>query len=181
MDKYSEVLLWGLRTARSGVYRKNDIVLIRYDLAAVKMAEILQGKLLDMGINTVLRVGLTTTMDAIDHRVPDCGQPFTDFRLAAPSELVSHHDVRDPTRIGFAVRKQFAGRVDRMRQWMRRRHLHVMFLDNEPAADRIENSIAFRSVIKYRCKPQSVGMKRELLFAVERDVGIGIEGNFATA
>lgn len=63
MDKYSEVLLWGLRTARSGVYRKNDIVLIRYDLAAVKMAEILQGKLLDMGINTVLRVGLTTTME----------------------------------------------------------------------------------------------------------------------
>ena len=63
MEKYSEVLLWGLKTARMGRFKKSEIVLIRFDLNAFKLAEILQGKLLDMGMNPVLRPGLTSGME----------------------------------------------------------------------------------------------------------------------
>ena len=34
LDKYTDVLLWGLKTAKKGKFKRNDIVLIRYDLAA---------------------------------------------------------------------------------------------------------------------------------------------------
>ena len=63
MDKYSDVLLWAIKTARKGTYRKDDIFLIRYQSAAIKLAEILHAKLLDMGMNPVLRIGLTSNME----------------------------------------------------------------------------------------------------------------------
>jgi len=62
-DKYADVLLWGLRTARKSKFRKNDLVLIRYDFAAVKVAERLQAKILDLGMHPVLRGGLTPQME----------------------------------------------------------------------------------------------------------------------
>ena len=63
MDKYSDVLLWALKTARKGRFKKSEIILIRYDVAALKMCEILQGKLLEMEMNPVLRLGLTHKME----------------------------------------------------------------------------------------------------------------------
>lgn len=63
IERYSDVLLWALKTARVGKFKKNDVVLLRFDLAATKMAETLQGRLLDMGMNPVLRAGLTTKME----------------------------------------------------------------------------------------------------------------------
>lgn len=60
---YADVLLWGLKTARSGKYKKNDIVLIRYNLPAIRLAEILNEKLLKMGINPVLRISTTPVME----------------------------------------------------------------------------------------------------------------------
>lgn len=63
MDRYSDVLIWALKAARKGTYRKNDLFLIRYQLGAIKLAEILHAKLLDMGMNPVLRMGLTSEME----------------------------------------------------------------------------------------------------------------------
>jgi aminopeptidase len=63
IEKYSEVLLWALTTARKGRYRTGDIIMIRFDPAAVKMAEVLQAKLLDRGMNPVLRTGTTPAME----------------------------------------------------------------------------------------------------------------------
>ncbi|MDY6971339.1 MAG: aminopeptidase [Thermodesulfobacteriota bacterium] len=63
MNKYSDVLLWGLKTARKGKFRRDEIVLVRFDLPAINLAEILQGKLLDMGLNPVLRAGATPIME----------------------------------------------------------------------------------------------------------------------
>jgi aminopeptidase len=63
MEKYCDVLLWALATARKARYRKGDITLVRYDLAAIRMAEILQSKLLRMGMNPVLRQGMTPRME----------------------------------------------------------------------------------------------------------------------
>jgi len=63
LERYADVLLWGLRTARRGNYKKKDTILVRYDLQAIPLAERLQAKILDMGLNPVLRMGLTSTME----------------------------------------------------------------------------------------------------------------------
>lgn len=63
LDKYADVLLWGLKAARSGKFKRGDVVLVQFDLPAVQLAEILQGKLLDMGMNPVMRSGLTPVME----------------------------------------------------------------------------------------------------------------------
>ena len=62
-EKYCDVLLWALKTARKESFKKNDVVMILYDLAGLEMAEILQAKLLDMGVNPVPRMGLTSVME----------------------------------------------------------------------------------------------------------------------
>ena len=51
IKKYCDVLLWALKKARKGACRKNEIVMIRYDLPALRLAEALQAKLLDGGMN----------------------------------------------------------------------------------------------------------------------------------
>jgi len=63
LDRYADVLLWGLKTARTQRFKKNDIVLIRSDKPALRLAEIVYAKLLDMGLNPVQRLNLTTTME----------------------------------------------------------------------------------------------------------------------
>ena len=59
LDKYGDVLLWGLKTARTKKYKKYDSILVRFDLSALNLAEILHAKLLDMGMNPILRVNST--------------------------------------------------------------------------------------------------------------------------
>jgi len=63
LEKYADVLLWGLTTARTGRFSRNDIVLIRGDLGAVKLAQCLQAKILDMGMHPIVRFGLTSEME----------------------------------------------------------------------------------------------------------------------
>jgi len=63
LDKYAEVLLWGLRSARDGRYRKGDIILVQCDLPALSLAEVLQEKLLDQGMNPVIRIGSSFRME----------------------------------------------------------------------------------------------------------------------
>ncbi len=63
IKKYCDVLLWALKTARKGPCRKNEIIMIRYELPALRLAEALQGRLFDTGMNPVLRVGMTPQME----------------------------------------------------------------------------------------------------------------------
>ena len=63
IKKYCHVLMWALKTARKGPCRKNEIVMIRYELPALRLAEALQASLLDAGMNPVLRVGMTPRME----------------------------------------------------------------------------------------------------------------------
>ncbi len=63
LDKYSEVLLWGLKTSRAQKFNKNGIVLIQFECQAIKLAEILQAKFLDMGMNPIMRLGKTSAME----------------------------------------------------------------------------------------------------------------------
>jgi aminopeptidase len=63
LDKYAEVLLWGLTTARSRKFKIHDVVMVQFDLPAVKLAEILQARLLERGMNPVMRLSLTPAME----------------------------------------------------------------------------------------------------------------------
>ncbi len=63
MDRYADVLLWGLKKARTERFRRNDNIIIRYDRPAVKLAEILHAKILDMEMNPILRAAATPQMD----------------------------------------------------------------------------------------------------------------------
>ena len=38
LGKYADVLLWGIKKARIKKYRKKDIVMVRFDLGALKLA-----------------------------------------------------------------------------------------------------------------------------------------------
>jgi len=62
-EKYADVLIWGLTTARKEKFKKGDIVLIQFDLPALQIAEALYARLLDRGMNAIQRLGLTSAME----------------------------------------------------------------------------------------------------------------------
>lgn len=63
LDRYADVLLWGMKKARTGKFKKSDIVAIRYNAPSIRLAEILNAKLLGMGMNPVLRIMPTPVME----------------------------------------------------------------------------------------------------------------------
>jgi aminopeptidase len=63
LERYADVLLWGLKTARRGRFKKGDVILIQYDHAALKLAEILYERIIAAGMNPVQRMGLTIGME----------------------------------------------------------------------------------------------------------------------
>ncbi|GAB6035473.1 aminopeptidase [Fundidesulfovibrio butyratiphilus] len=63
LDKYADVLLWGLQTARPTPYASGDTVIVQFDLAGLKLAEILFRKLIECGVNVVNRLNLTSRME----------------------------------------------------------------------------------------------------------------------
>lgn len=62
-QRYADILLWGLKTARAGQFKKNDIIMIRYDLPAIRLVEILHEKLIAMGLQPVQRLLQTPVME----------------------------------------------------------------------------------------------------------------------
>jgi len=128
LNKYADVLLWGLKTARKDRFKKNDIVLIRYEPPAIKLAEILHAKLLDMGMNPVARMGLTWNMELnffkkasnrqLVFHAPGEREFYENLNgniyLHAPESL-THLGKIDPKKIGkvLVARKQFREILDK--------------------------------------------------------------------
>ncbi|MFC1489210.1 aminopeptidase [Thermodesulfobacteriota bacterium] len=116
LDRYADVLLWGLKTARTGKYKKNDIVVIRYNFQAIRLAEILYAKLLEMGIHPVQRMNPTSTMERSFFEISNPGQivfqpPGEEalckklngsIFLHAPESITHLRDI-DPKKIGKAL------------------------------------------------------------------------------
>ncbi|PKN71638.1 MAG: aminopeptidase [Deltaproteobacteria bacterium HGW-Deltaproteobacteria-12] len=75
LEKYADVLLWALKTARKISMKKNEIVLIQYDLPALPLAEILYGRILDGGMRPVQRLAAT------------CGMELSFYQKANPGQL----------------------------------------------------------------------------------------------
>ena len=63
MERYADVLRWGLCTARTSPFKRDDIVLIRYHRPAIRLAEILYARLLAGGYHPVQRMSPTTMME----------------------------------------------------------------------------------------------------------------------
>ncbi|MEQ8202763.1 MAG: aminopeptidase [Smithellaceae bacterium] len=116
LEKYADVLLWGLKTARKVAMKKNEIVLIQYDLAALKLTEILYARLLDLGMRPVQRMISTCNMELSFYQKANPGQltfiaPGDEelyksingrIYLHAPQSLTHLKDI-DPARIGQAI------------------------------------------------------------------------------
>ena len=113
LERYADILLWGLKTARTARFKQGDIVLIRFDKPAIRLAEILYAKLLDMGLNPVQRMNHTTTMELDFYKRSNSKQlvftPPGDASLSkslnggiflhAPESLTHLSDI-DPKKIG---------------------------------------------------------------------------------
>ena len=63
LNRYADVMLWGLTTARTQRFKKNDIVQVRFNLPALRLAELLHERLMDRGLNPVMRFSPTPTME----------------------------------------------------------------------------------------------------------------------
>ncbi len=113
LEKYADVLLWGLKTARKSKFKKGDIILIQYENPALPLAEILFKKKVAMGMHPVQRMGLTFGMEkgffeeADDKQLvfipPGEKELYENVNgrifLRAPESLTHLKDI-DPARIG---------------------------------------------------------------------------------
>ncbi len=113
MEKYARVLLWGMKTARTGSFKKGDIVLLRYDPPAVSLAEVVYARLLASGFNVVVRCGLTARMERRFFKTANtkqlvfqgpgekvtCEQIHGSIYLHAPESL-THLSDTDPRKLG---------------------------------------------------------------------------------
>ncbi len=119
LEKYADVLLWGLKTARSGVFEKNDIILIKYHQPAISLAEILHQRILEMGMHPVQRMLHTPSMEkrffelSNDHQltfqIPGESEFYSSLNgsifLNAPESLTHLGDIA-PEKIGQAMVSQ---------------------------------------------------------------------------
>jgi aminopeptidase len=85
LEKYADVLLWGLKTARHGHFEKNDILLIKYHQLALPFAEILYERILEMGMHPVQRMLHTPVMEKQFFELADDHQ--LTFQVPGESEL----------------------------------------------------------------------------------------------
>ncbi len=64
IERYAEVMLWGLEISRSTPIPQGGIVLVRFDRPALHLAETLQSLLLQRHCNPVLRLNSTPVMES---------------------------------------------------------------------------------------------------------------------
>lgn len=89
LDKYADVLVWGLATSRTEPYKPGDVVLVQFDLPALRLAEAVYGKLLERGFNPVPRLTLTSRMEKEFYGKADEAQ----LVFQAPGQAVLHENV----------------------------------------------------------------------------------------
>ncbi len=113
LERYADVLLWALKTARSGRYYKGHVILIRYDRAATRLAEIIFRRIIDRGMHPIQRATATPDMERVFYqgsnnrqltfRAPGetelCEGLHGSIFLYAPESITHLSDV-DPGRIG---------------------------------------------------------------------------------
>jgi aminopeptidase len=89
LDRYADVLLWGLNTSRPNPYAPGDVVLVQYDLAALRLAEAVYAKLLEQGLNPIPRLTLTPAMETAFYGRADEAQ----LVFQAPGQALLHENL----------------------------------------------------------------------------------------
>jgi aminopeptidase len=116
LQRYAQVLIWGLKTARMERFKKGDIVLINYDIPALPLAEVVYAHLLEMGLNPVQRTASSPRMEHDYYSLSNTKQlvfkkPWDEelfkaihgsISLRAPASITHLCDVR-PEKIGRAA------------------------------------------------------------------------------
>ena len=116
LEKYADVLIWGLTTARTQKFKKGDVILLRYELPALSLAETVYARLVGMGFNVIPRAGITPVMEKgfyalsnnrqLAFKVPGNEELYKGLNgsiyLIAPACL-THLAGIDPKRIGKAA------------------------------------------------------------------------------
>ena len=89
LEKYADVLIWGLTTSRTEPYKPGDVILVQYELAALKLAEAVYARLLARGLNPVPRLALTPTMETAFYSTADEAQ----LGFQAPGQVELHQNL----------------------------------------------------------------------------------------
>lgn len=63
LHRYADVLLWGLETARNGKIKKKDVMVVRFNLPAIRLVEIIYKKLIEKGVHPIHRLMQTPDME----------------------------------------------------------------------------------------------------------------------
>ncbi|HRS98140.1 MAG TPA: aminopeptidase, partial [Smithella sp.] len=63
MERYADVLLWALKTAKKKPLKKKDVIQIQYDREALSLAEVLFARLIDLGLHPVQKMSMTSNME----------------------------------------------------------------------------------------------------------------------
>ncbi|UCH19480.1 MAG: aminopeptidase [Deltaproteobacteria bacterium] len=82
LERYAEVLLWAMKTARAKKFKKNNIVILRYHIPAIRLVEILSARILTMGMHPVQRLMPTPVMEKNFYEFSNLGQ----LEFTAPGE-----------------------------------------------------------------------------------------------
>jgi aminopeptidase len=156
LEKYADVLLSALQTAKKVSMKKNEIVLIQYDLPALRLAEILYARLLDLGIRPVQRMSATCGMELSFYQkanpsqltfiAPGDKELFGNINgrifLHAPESLTHLKDI-DPAKIGKAIvaRKSIKDILDK-REELRKYSWTLCLLPTEELARQAKMTLA---------------------------------------
>ncbi|WP_456324570.1 aminopeptidase [Desulfonauticus submarinus] len=121
LEKYAQVLLWGLKKARIKQYKPGDIILIKTDKQALPLANILVKQILEMELNPVLRITWPPEIEKtffsyaneeqIKFKTPGDKELYSNLNglisLLAPESL-THLENIDPAKIGlFTLSKKY--------------------------------------------------------------------------
>lgn len=116
LEKYADVLLWALQASRREPLRNGAVVLLRYDLAGLPLAEVLFRRLVEKRFNPVQRLNASSPMQRdfylhsavkqLTFRTPGekefCESLDGSIHILAPDSL-THLSAADPERIGMAA------------------------------------------------------------------------------
>jgi aminopeptidase len=113
LERYADVLLWGLSIARKEPYANNDVILVSFDLKALPLAEALYARCIEKHFHPIIRMAKTPAMELALYEegsmrqlgfVPPGEDVLIDnlagwIRLLAPASL-THLGHVDPERFG---------------------------------------------------------------------------------
>jgi len=121
LERYADVLIWALKTARKKIFKKNEIIVIRYQIQAMRLAEILNARILRLGMHPVQRLLPSAVMEKNFYQLSNPRQlEFTapgeealyrnlngSIFLYAPESITHLSDI-DPRKVGkAAIAKKF--------------------------------------------------------------------------